>query len=57
MAAAAQGASAPAPASPDLSATDKEIAIWEEALKNPSPAIKRQAARMLKKLTGRDYEV
>lgn len=57
MAAAAPGNSAPVPAPPDLSATDKEIAIWEEALKNPSPAIKRQAARMLKKLTGRDYEV
>lgn len=36
---------------------DKEIAMWEEALKNPSPTIQRQAARTLKKLTGRDYDV
>jgi pSer/pThr/pTyr-binding forkhead associated (FHA) protein len=36
---------------------DKEIEMWESALTNPSPAIRRQAARMLKKLTGRDYGV
>lgn len=36
---------------------EKEIQIWEAALNNASPAIRRQAARMLKKLTGRDYEV
>lgn len=35
---------------------NKEIQMWEAALKNGSPAIKRQAARTLKKLTGRDYE-
>ncbi len=35
---------------------DKEVKIWEAALKSGSPAIRRQAARTLKKLTGRDYE-
>lgn len=34
----------------------KEIEIWEKALKNKSPIIRREAARMLKKLTGKDYE-
>lgn len=33
-----------------------EIEIWEKALKNKSPIIRREAARMLKKLTGKDYE-
>ena len=33
-----------------------QIRLWEEALKNKSPAIRRQAAKMLKKLTGRDYD-
>lgn len=36
---------------------DKEIKMWESAINNPSPAIRRQAARMLKKLTGRDYDI
>jgi hypothetical protein len=49
--------SAPENASVDAGPTEQEIKMWEEALKNPSPAIKRQAARMLKKLTGRDYDV
>jgi len=59
---------APAEASPVSPATatatattgtpdEKEIKLWENALNNPSPAIKRQAARMLKKLTGKDYDV
>jgi pSer/pThr/pTyr-binding forkhead associated (FHA) protein len=34
-----------------------EIAMWEKALENQSKAIRREAARMLKKLTGRDYDV
>jgi len=33
----------------------KEIALWEKALKNKSIVIRKQAARMLKKLTGKDY--
>ena len=35
---------------------DSEIAIWEKALENKSPVIRKQAARQLKKLTGRDYD-
>jgi hypothetical protein len=47
-----------APTAPSQVVPDeKEIEIWEAALKNASPAIRRQAARTLKKLTGRDYEV
>jgi hypothetical protein len=38
-------------------ASDKEVQMWESALNNPSPAIRKQAARMLKKLTGRDYDI
>ena len=34
-----------------------EIALWEKALQNPSGVIRREAARKLKKLTGRDYDV
>lgn len=37
--------------------SDAEIALWEAAMQNRSPVIRRQAARMLKKLTGRDYDV
>lgn len=33
----------------------KEIATWEAALQNKSQVIRKQAARMLKKLTGKDY--
>lgn len=36
---------------------EKEVKMWEEALRNPSPAIQRQAVRMLKKLTGRNYDL
>jgi pSer/pThr/pTyr-binding forkhead associated (FHA) protein len=32
-----------------------EIAMWERALANASPAIRKQAARRLKQLTGKDY--
>jgi pSer/pThr/pTyr-binding forkhead associated (FHA) protein len=39
---------------PGLS-VDEQVAVWEAALKNPSPVIRRQAAKMLKKLTGKDY--
>ncbi|MCX7013317.1 MAG: FHA domain-containing protein [Candidatus Sumerlaeota bacterium] len=38
-------------------ADPNEIALWERALDNPSPAIRREAARRLKKMTGRDYDV
>lgn len=34
-----------------------EVAIWEKALANPSRVIRQEAARKLKKLTGRDYDV
>jgi pSer/pThr/pTyr-binding forkhead associated (FHA) protein len=33
-----------------------EVQIWEEALKNKSGIIRKQAAQMLKKLTGKDYD-
>ncbi len=33
-----------------------EVRMWERALTNKSPVIRKQAARMLKKLTGKDYE-
>jgi len=33
-----------------------EIRLWEQALANKSPIIRRQAAKMLKKLTGKDYD-
>ncbi len=49
-------------AAPESSATvmevdQAEVAIWEKAMGNPSPVIRREAARKLKKLTGRDYDV
>jgi pSer/pThr/pTyr-binding forkhead associated (FHA) protein len=34
----------------------QEIRMWEDALKNQSPVIRKQAAKMLKKLTGQDYD-
>ena len=37
-------------------ATRREVAIWEQALANPSAAVRREAAKKLKKLTGRDYD-
>lgn len=48
---------APAPAGDLDPAVAEEVAMWEKALANPSPAIRKQAARKLKKLTGRDYDV
>ncbi len=39
---------------PDL---QHEVALWESAVDNKSSIIRRQAARNLKKLTGRDYEI
>jgi pSer/pThr/pTyr-binding forkhead associated (FHA) protein len=33
-----------------------DIQLWEAALKNRSPVIRHMAVKMLKKLTGRDYE-
>jgi hypothetical protein len=38
-------------------ASEAEIKLWETALENRSPVIRKQAAKMLKKLTGKDYEV
>lgn len=34
---------------------DEEIAIWEKALQNKSPVIRKRAAERLRKLTGREY--
>ncbi len=36
--------------------SDDEVLMWERALTNKSLAIRKQAARQLRKLTGRDYE-
>jgi pSer/pThr/pTyr-binding forkhead associated (FHA) protein len=33
----------------------RQIFVWEQALQNKSLVIRREAARMLKKLTGKDY--
>jgi pSer/pThr/pTyr-binding forkhead associated (FHA) protein len=44
--------SAPAALDPKL---DEEIRLWERALQNPSSVIRKQAARRLKQLTGKDY--
>jgi len=47
------------PQSPGNPAGDNsaEIALWEKALENPSAVIRREAARKLKRFTGRDYDV
>lgn len=37
-------------------ATSREVRMWEKALANKSPLIRRNAARELKKLTGRAYD-
>jgi len=34
-----------------------KVAFWEKALRNPSPAVVKQAHEQLKRLTGRDYDV
>jgi len=44
------------PAAPPAGANEKEIAMWESALQNPSPVIRKQAAKMLTKLTGKHYD-
>ncbi len=38
-------------------AENPEVQMWLKALSNPSPAIRRQAQRRLKALTGKDYDV
>ncbi|MCC5876126.1 MAG: FHA domain-containing protein [Candidatus Sumerlaeia bacterium] len=35
---------------------EKEIALWEKALRNKSRIIRKNAARELKRLTGKDYD-
>lgn len=37
-------------------AKSEEVLMWERALQNKSPLIRKQAARHLKKLTGKDYD-
>ena len=56
---ATNGTSAPQPApSPQPVATQNdEVSLWEKALSNPSPVIRKQAQRKLKQLTGRDYAI
>lgn len=54
--------SAPAPSTPSVppppvADNEKEIKMWEAALQNPSLPIRKQAARMLKSLTGKEYDV
>ncbi|MBN1515469.1 FHA domain-containing protein [Candidatus Sumerlaeota bacterium] len=44
-----------APAADDADA-QKEIKLWERALKNASPAIRKEALKRLKQLTGKDYD-
>jgi len=41
---------------PPASARREEIEVWEQALRNRSALIRKQAARRLKQLTGKDYE-
>lgn len=38
-----------------LPSREEEIAIWEKALQNKSPVIRKRAAERLRELTGRDY--
>ena len=56
-AAIAAGAGVPASGRPVVKSSEEEVALWERALQNRSKAIRMEAARMLKKLTGKDYEV
>jgi len=59
-ASAAKVSQAPGGVEIDESAYDpetlKEIRLWEKALQNRSPVIRRNAAKELKKLTGQDYD-
>ncbi len=55
--------SAPPPPSPRASlppgegaAQDREVQMWEKALQNKSSVIRKNAAKELKKLTGKDYD-
>lgn len=41
---------------PTPEVSDEEVRMWEQALKNKSAVIRKQAAKMLKKLTGKDYD-
>jgi len=52
--AAERGAPKAEPSTPSRVSLD-EIRLWEEALKNKSSIIRKQAAKMLKKMTGRDH--
>ncbi len=45
-----------AAASPPPGVDTEEIRMWEKALQNKSAVIRKQAAKKLKKLTGREYE-
>jgi pSer/pThr/pTyr-binding forkhead associated (FHA) protein len=51
----ANGGAAPAGADGD-EPLDKQVAMWERALKNKSPVVRKHAAKMLKKLTGKTYD-
>lgn len=45
------------PPPPELTPeVEKEIALWEKAMKNRSRIIRKNAAKELKRLTGRDYD-
>lgn len=52
-------APATAPSAPEAEgeSPEKMVAVWEKALHNKSPLIRKQAAKMLKKMTGKDYEI
>lgn len=45
------------PGEPAVASSIDEVALWENALNNKSPIIRKQAAKMLKKLTGKDYAI
>ncbi len=58
----AKGAPKPTPAAAQGTTSDvdasleQDIRMWEKALRNKSPIIRKNAARELKKLTGKDYD-
>ena len=54
--AAADAAAQPAESAEWGAAAQAEVRLWERALNNKSLMIRRQAARRLKQLTGKDYE-
>ncbi|MBN1903450.1 FHA domain-containing protein [Candidatus Sumerlaeota bacterium] len=50
---------APAPETPrelPEGINQREVEMWQKALQNPSKVIRKNAAKFLKKLTGKDYE-